>query len=101
MSGLTGSPITRPAEWLASLTGDFYFRAFNGLVTLPVAGYDYGGNWTISSTASFAAQRTRTLTCQSSRDQPPLPPVAVLPGARAFRRNNHRHGRPSGSGGAP
>ena len=28
-------------------TGDFYSRAFNGLVTLPVVGYDYGGNWTI------------------------------------------------------
>ncbi|HKD57539.1 MAG TPA: hypothetical protein VKD45_08520, partial [Hyphomicrobiaceae bacterium] len=26
-----------------------YFRAFNGSVTLPVAGYDYGGNWTIST----------------------------------------------------
>jgi hypothetical protein len=49
ISGLTGSPLLRPAELLASLTGDFYFRAFNGLVTLPVAGYDYGGNWTIST----------------------------------------------------
>jgi hypothetical protein len=49
MSGLTGSPLLRPAELLASLTGDFYFRAFNGLVTVPVAGYDYGGNWTIST----------------------------------------------------
>ena len=46
ISGLTGSPLLRPAESLASLTGDFYFRAFNGLVTLPVAGYHYGGNWT-------------------------------------------------------
>jgi hypothetical protein len=49
ISGLTGSPLLRPAGLLASLTGDFYFRAFNGLVTLPVAGYDYGGNWTIST----------------------------------------------------
>jgi len=49
ISGLTGSPLLRPAELLASLTGDFYFRAFNGSVTLPVAGYDYGGNWTIST----------------------------------------------------
>ena len=47
ISGLTGSPLLRPAGLLASLSGDFYFRAFNGLVTLPVAGYDYGGNWTI------------------------------------------------------
>src|SRR5262249_61373616 len=49
MSGLTGSPLLRPAGLLASLAGDFYFRAFNGLVTLPVAEYDYGGNWTIST----------------------------------------------------
>jgi hypothetical protein len=49
ISGLTGSPLLRPAELLASLTGDFYFRAFNGLVTLPVARYNYGGNWTIST----------------------------------------------------
>jgi len=25
---------------LASLSGDFYLRAFNGLVTLPVVGYN-------------------------------------------------------------
>ena len=49
ISGLIGSPLLRPAGLLASLTGDFYFRAFNGLVTLPVAGYHYGGNWTIST----------------------------------------------------
>jgi len=49
ISGLTGSPLLRPAELLASLAGDFYFRAFNGSVILPVAGYDYGGNWTIST----------------------------------------------------
>ena len=49
ISGLTGSPLLRPAKLLASLTGDFYFRAFNGSVTLPVAGYNYGGNWTIST----------------------------------------------------
>src|SRR5262249_36836364 len=49
ISGLTGSPLLRPAELLASLTGDFYFRAFTSSVILPVAGYDYGGNWTIST----------------------------------------------------
>jgi hypothetical protein len=32
---------------LPPFSGDFYFRAFNGLVTLPVVGYNYGGNWTI------------------------------------------------------
>ena len=36
--------------WVACLpNGDFYFRAFDGSVALPVAGYDYGGNWTIST----------------------------------------------------
>jgi hypothetical protein len=49
ISGLTGSPLLRPAGLLASLTGDFYFGAFNGLVILPVAGYNYSGNWTIST----------------------------------------------------
>jgi hypothetical protein len=47
--GLLVHHLLRPAELLASLLGDFYFRASNGLVTLPVAGYDYGGNWTIST----------------------------------------------------
>jgi hypothetical protein len=36
-------PSFRPAH------EDFYFRAFDGLVTRTAAGYDYGGNW-ISST---------------------------------------------------
>src|SRR5215469_15610610 len=37
--------------WVARLPyGDFYFWAFNGSVTLPVARYDYGGNWTIPPT---------------------------------------------------
>ena len=49
ISGLTGSPLLRPAGLLASLTGDFYFRTFNGSATLPIAGYNYGGNWTIST----------------------------------------------------
>ncbi len=26
--------------------GDFYFQAFNGSVSLPVAGYDYNSDWT-------------------------------------------------------
>jgi len=58
ISGLTGSPLLRPAELLASLLGDFYFRASNGLVTLPVAGYDYGGNWTISTAVAVHPRRS-------------------------------------------
>ena len=53
--GLIGSPLLRAAELLASLAGDFYSRAFNGLVTLAVAGYDYGGNWTISTGGTLTA----------------------------------------------
>ena len=34
---LTGSPLLRPAELLASQLETFNFRAFNGLVTLPIA----------------------------------------------------------------
>jgi hypothetical protein len=72
ISGLTGSPLLRPAELLASLTGDFYFRAFNGLVTLPVAGYDYGGNWTISTAGLTPAGPTTSVAAQ-------LPPLHADP----------------------
>jgi hypothetical protein len=34
---------------LASLTEAFTSRLSTSLVTLPIAGYDYGGNWTIST----------------------------------------------------
>jgi hypothetical protein len=48
--------------------GDFYFQAFNGLVTLPVAGYDYNSDWTLllaglspaGMAASFAARSSST-----------------------------------------
>ena len=41
---LGGSPsILSPAD------EDFYFRASDGSVSLPAAGYDYGGNWAIST----------------------------------------------------
>ena len=47
--------LLRPASLLAPLygsdriapaIGDFYFQAFNGSVTLLVAGYDYSSGWT-------------------------------------------------------
>ena len=41
---LGGSPsMMSPAD------EDFYFRASDGSVSLPAAGYDYGGNWAIST----------------------------------------------------
>ena len=54
-SGLLGSPWLRPASLLAPLdgpdrhlpaTGGFYAQAFNGSVTLAVAGYHYDSHWT-------------------------------------------------------
>jgi hypothetical protein len=32
---------------------DFYFRAFDGLVTRSAAGYHYGGNWASSTGGTF------------------------------------------------
>ena len=56
-SGLPyGSLSLRPAAWLALLSEltritpaikSFYFRASNGLVARPVAGYHYSANWVI------------------------------------------------------
>jgi hypothetical protein len=53
--GFTGSLPLRPArllaplhgsDWDAPALGDFYFQAFDGSVSLPVAGYDYNSDWT-------------------------------------------------------
>src|SRR6266568_4914648 len=53
--GFTGSLPLRPAKLLAPLhgsdwdtpaLGDFYFQAFDGSVSLPVAGYNYNSDWT-------------------------------------------------------
>ena len=57
-------------------TGDFYFQASDGLVTLPAAGYDYDIDWTPMSAglapagiaASFAAlARMSAATCGNER----------------------------------
>ena len=63
ISGLNyGSLSLRPVDLLALLSEltrlspshkDFYCRAFGGLVTRSAAGYDYGGNWTISTGGAF------------------------------------------------
>jgi hypothetical protein len=34
------------SDWVSPATGDFYVQAFNGSVTLTVAGYHYNSNWT-------------------------------------------------------
>lgn len=86
-SGLPGSLPLQPSEWLASLAdptrpqgpadGDFYARAFDGSVALPVVGYDYDGNWVIPSVelsstrtfASFAAQECLRRRADPSTDR--------------------------------
>jgi hypothetical protein len=35
---------------------DFYYRAFDGLVTRSVAGYCYGGNWVISTGGTYTRE---------------------------------------------
>jgi len=48
-------PLADPTGRLKVLPadGDFYARASDGLVTLPAAEYDYGGNWAISTGGSL------------------------------------------------
>ena len=61
-------------------TGDFYFQAFNGSVSLPVAGYNYNSDWTpllaglspAGMAASFAARSFTTDAFSSRADQCPL-----------------------------
>ena len=56
--------------------GDFYFQAFNGSVTLPVAGYNYNSDWTLllaglspaGMAASFAARSFTTEPSRSKRN---------------------------------
>jgi len=36
------------SDWDAPALGDFYFQAFDGSVSLPVAGYNYNSDWTPS-----------------------------------------------------
>ena len=45
----TCSPPCRSRPGSRPAYGDFYFRAFDGLVTRTVAGYHYSGNWASST----------------------------------------------------
>ena len=68
--GYTGSQLLRPARLLASLvgsdwntcpaTGGFYVQAFDGAVTLTVAGYDYDIDWTPMSAGHTPAGMAAT-----------------------------------------
>src|ERR1035437_3719378 len=62
--------------------GDFYFQAFNGSVSLPVAGYNYNSDWTpllaglspAGMAASLAARSFATDAFRASAEECPLCP---------------------------
>src|SRR5580704_9406879 len=54
-------PGFRPAD------GDFYLRAFDGLVTRIGAGYNYRDNWAISSGGSFPARTPTSIAVTAHR----------------------------------
>jgi hypothetical protein len=75
ISGLPDSLPLRPARLFASLGGsdrvtsadrDFYFQAFDELVSLPIAGYNYGSNWTISADGTFTRKNNSVIRCTRS-----------------------------------
>lgn len=69
--GCTGSQLLRPVRLLASpdgsdrntlpATGGFYVQAFDGAVTLTVAGYDYDIDWTPMSAGLTPAGMAATV----------------------------------------
>src|SRR5580692_11308632 len=100
--GFTGSLPLRPArllaplhgsDWDAPALGDFYFQAFDGSVSLPVAGYDYNSGW-ISFCWRYSHPlewQLASLHGQSRRKAPErrlsgLPQEAALPSAASGRR---------------
>jgi len=78
-------------------TGGFYFRAFDGSVTLPVAGYNYGGNWTIppagfspaGSAASVAALVPRFYCSILPNMSPSMTPGSRIAAYIQFLRDAH------------
>ena len=69
--------------WIACLpNGDFYFRAFDGSVALPVAGYDYGGNWTISTGGTPTRWIGSSRRCTRSSPRIPRQPPPACPRRR-------------------
>ena len=101
LSGLPGSHVcyglpgcSPPCTDLTSLpaNGGLYFQAFDGLVTLPLAGYDYSIDWTpmlaglspAGLTASLAAPILATILTTSrmfrrgEADRPPPPNVWLI-----------------------
>jgi len=78
ISGLTyGSPSLQPVDLLAPpcrsrlgfhpADGDFYLRAFDGLVARSAAGYHYRDNWAIFSGGSFPARTPTSIAATAHR----------------------------------
>ena len=56
--------------------GGFYFQAFNGSVSLPVAGYDYNSDWTPLLAGLSPAGMAASLAARSIATE--LPPMSAL-----------------------
>src|SRR5450759_4450295 len=81
--------------------GDFYFQAFNGSVSLSVAGYNYNSDWTpllagLSPAGMAASLAARSLATESSRSKIHLCPLLPKSGQTQGRLDcplsaNRRH----------
>src|SRR5258707_13201757 len=77
--GYTGSQLLRPARLLASLDGSdlntcpakggFYVQAFDGAVTLTVAGFNYDTDWNPMSAGPKPAGMAATLDAPTHRQR--------------------------------
>ena len=52
-TAVTARMVLNGSGALAGFHPDFYFRAFDGLVTRTAAGYHYSGNWASSTDGIF------------------------------------------------
>jgi len=105
ISGLTyGSPSLQPVDLLAPpcrsrlgfhpADGDFYLRAFDGLVARSAAGYHYRDNWAIFSGGSFPARTPTSIAATAHRTgQADFPHPAL--GKDAHQRTKLWHVTPS------
>jgi len=63
----TCSPPCRSRPGFHPADGDFYFRAFDGLVARSAAGYHYRDNWAIFSGGSFPARTPTSIAATARR----------------------------------
>src|ERR1017187_6367413 len=97
--GFTGSLPLQPARLLAPCTDqtgtsslrDFYFQAFNGSVSLSVAGYNYNSDWTPLLAGLSPAGMAASLAARSIATEMRVGDMSDLP-CRLNRSMQHRRG---------